>query len=314
MPSIAVDPRRTLALGCFALGVAGCATSVPTSAPATSNSVSPGPAFPRNPAPFVEGQAYVQNIDPAMFIGGVDNPFFPMVRGAKFVYDGAEHIEVNVELGGVEILGVYATIVRDQVFSNGQLAEDTSDWYAQDTQGNVWYFGEQTAEYENGQVTSTAGSWKAGVDGAQPGIVMLADPQAGDAYRQEYLQGEAEDLAEVTATTGTISSKAGSWSGADVLMTEEWTPLEPNVRERKTYARGVGVVEVRVVEGGDEVTTLTSATIGPTAAARPANPAMVSGAAGAVALAALSGLAAIARRQRAVVRSRNMEEPRRQEA
>ena len=222
---------------------------------------SPVPTFPRNPAAYVEGQPYAQTIDPAMFVGGIDNPFFPMTRGASFVFDGAEHVEVNVEMGGREILGVYTTIVRDKVFADGQLVEDTSDWYAQDTQGNVWYFGEATAEYENGLVSSTAGSWEAGVDGALPGIVMLAAPQAGDQYRQEFLAGQAEDLAEVTATTGDVSSKAGAWSGADVLVTEEWTPLEPGVRERKTYARGVGVVEIKTLEGGDDLTTLTSSSL-----------------------------------------------------
>jgi hypothetical protein len=259
----------------FALTLSACASQssappatgpTPTAtgaapSPASTTGPTPIPTLARNPAPVVEGQPYVQTIDPAMFVGGVDNPFFPMVRGAGFVFDGAEHVEVNVEVGGKEILGVYTTIVRDKVFVDGELVEDTSDWYAQDTNGNVWYFGEQTAEYENGEVTSTAGSWEAGVDGAQPGIVMLADPQVGDRYRQEYLAGEAEDLAEITATTGSIQSGAGSWSGADVLVTEEWTPLEPGVRERKTYARGVGVVEVRTIEGGDEVTTLTSTTL-----------------------------------------------------
>lgn len=231
-------------------------------APATL-APTPVPTFARNPAPFVDGQPYAQTIDPAMFVGGIDNPFFPMVRGASFVFDGAEHVEVNVEVGGKEILGVYTTIVRDKVFVDGQLVEDTSDWYAQDVQGNVWYFGEQTAEYENGQVTSTAGSWEAGVDGALPGVVMLAVPQAGDQYRQEYLAGEAEDLAEIIATQGDFESTAGTWSGGDVLVTEEWTPLEPGVRERKTYARGVGVVEIRTIEGGTDVTTLTSSSLLP---------------------------------------------------
>jgi hypothetical protein len=325
MSSLALAPRHSLALGGLALSLAGCVTTGPTPAPVASNLATPAPTvattpaptpvptFPRNPAPFVLGETYTQNIDPAMFVGGIDNPFFPMVRGSKFVYDGDEHVEVNVELGGVEILGVYTTIVRDRVFTDGQLAEDTADWYAQDAQGNVWYFGEDTAEYENGQISSTAGSWKAGVDGAQPGVVMLADPQPGDAYRQEYLQGEAEDLAEVTATSGTIESKAGSWSGADVLVTEEWTPLEPKVRERKTYARGVGLVEARMIEGGDEVTKLTSVAIASTAAAPWANPAMVSTATGTFAVAGLGALAAIVRRRRAVVRSRNMEDPRRHE-
>ena len=237
-------------------------------APAATPRVSPTPgtasptpvAFERNPAPVVEGAPYAVTIDPAAFVDGIDHPFLPFVAGAKFEFDGAEHVEVEVLADTKLIRGVRATVVRDRVFEDGALIEDTLDWYAQDRQGNVWYFGEQTAEYDNGKVTSTAGSWEAGVDGAQPGIVMLAVPQAGDVYRQEFYAGEAEDQAEIVSTTGRISVEAGSWTGEDVLVTEEWTPLEPGVRERKTYARGVGVVEIRTIEGGKDVTTLTSAT------------------------------------------------------
>ena len=147
------------------------------------------------------------------------------------------------------------------MFVDSVLEEDTLDYYAQDRDGNVWYFGETTAELdEKGKVTSTAGSWIGGVDGAHPGIVMLALPQVGDSYRQEYLAGEAEDLAVVTALTGTIKVMGRTWSGADVLVTEEWTPLEPDVRERKTYVRGLGVVESRMIKGGTELTTLSKYT------------------------------------------------------
>lgn len=278
-PADASSEFWRLAALTLTLSLAGCSQATGTAGPTASAAATgtpapistavgtpaptPVPTFARNPAPVVDGQPYVQTIDPAQFVGGIDNPFFPMIRGASFVFDGAEHVEINVEVGGKEILGVYTTIVRDKVFVDGQLVEDTSDWYAQDVQGNVWYFGEQTAEYENGQVTSTAGSWEAGVNGAQPGIVMLAVPEAGDQYRQEFLAGEAEDLAEIIATQGDVTSRAGTWSGGDVLVTEEWTPLEPGVRERKTYARGVGVVEIRTIEGGDDVTTLTSTSLIP---------------------------------------------------
>jgi hypothetical protein len=228
-----------------------------TAAPSPAASTS---AFARNPATYVEGATYTQTINPADFVAGVDHPFLPLKVGTKWVYDGDEHIEIEVLADTKLILGVATTVLRDQVFVDGELAEDTLDWFAQDRDGNVWYFGEQTAEYENGKVSSTAGSWVGGVGGALPGIVLLAVPQVGDEYRQEYLAGEAEDLAAVTALSGTISVKAGSWSGADVLVTEEWTPLEPDVREQKTYARGVGVVESRTIKGGAEVTTLTSFT------------------------------------------------------
>jgi hypothetical protein len=142
------------------------------------------------------------------------------------------------------------------VFEDGELVEDTRDWYAQDVAGNVWYLGEETAEYENGEVVTTAGSWEAGVDGALPGIVMLADPRVGDVYRQEFYEGEAEDVGMVVALTGEVSVEAGTWSGEDVLVTEDWTPLEPGVREQKTYALGVGVVHEVQIEGGDDEVVL----------------------------------------------------------
>ena len=285
--------------------VAPASTPSPTASVVATPSPTPLPTFPRNPAPIVEGQPYVQHIDPAMFTDTVDNPFMPWLVGSKFVFDGTEHVEVNVLPDTKLILGVRTTVVHDQVFQGADVTEDTLDWYAQDRQGNVWYFGEQTAEYENGKVTSTEGSWIGGVDGAQPGIVMLADPQVGDSYRQEYLKGEAEDLASITATSGTVSSKVGSWSGADVLVTEEWTPLEPKVREQKTYARGVGVVEAHLLKGGKEKTTLTSMTMGPTARlSRPGSPGTIAGGAFGLGLLVLAAAGAVARRGRPGVRSR----------
>lgn len=229
-------------------------TEAPTVSPAPA-SASPG-SFARNPAPIDPGQTYVQAIDPAGFVAGVTHPFFPLAPGTTLVYGGAERVEITVLTETKVILGVTTTEVHDQVFVDGVLAEDTLDWYAQDRQGNVWYFGEQTAEYQDGKVTSTAGTWEAGVNGAQPGIIMLADPRVGDAYRQEFLAGEAEDLATVTGLSGFITVPAGSWSGADVMVTEEWTPLEPDRREEKIYVRGIGVVQSRAILGGSEVVQL----------------------------------------------------------
>ena len=240
-------------------------TSLPTSPPAT---VTPTES-PRNPAPYVEGALFNPAIDPASFVQGIDHPFFPMEVGATFIFDGDEHVEVEVLPDTKVIMGITATVVRDRVFENCVLIEDTLDWYGQDAQGNVWYLGEETAEYENGEITTTAGSWEAGVDGALPGIVMLADPQAGDIYRQEFFEGEAEDIGEVTAVTGSVSVPAGEWSGSDVLVTEEWTPLDPDVRERKTYARGFGIVRVKTIQGGDELTVLTSAELPDRSAGEP---------------------------------------------
>ena len=235
------------------------ASSAPASvAPTSAATVAPTEA-PRNPAAYVEGAPFAPAIDPASFVEGIDHPFFPMEVGATFIFDGDEHVEVEVLADTKVIMGITATVVRDRVFEDCALIEDTLDWYGQDALGNVWYLGEETAEYENGEITTTAGSWEAGVDGALPGIVMLADPRAGDIYRQEFYEGEAEDIGEVAAVTGSVSVPAGEWSGADVLVTEEWTPLEPDVRERKIYARGFGVVRIKTIKGGDELTVLTSA-------------------------------------------------------
>jgi hypothetical protein len=234
---------------------ATAASTPPSAAPSVTPSESPSPVpFARNPAKIVEGKPYTQSIDPANFVATIDNPFFPLQPGTKWTYGGDEKVVVTVTADTKLILGVAATVVRDQVFVGGKLEEDTFDWFAQDRQGNVWYFGEQTAEYTNGKVSSTKGSWTGGVDGAQPGIVMLAQPRVDDAYRQEYLAGEAEDLAKVTALSGKVTVPAGAYG--DVLVTEEWTPLEPAIRERKIYARGIGLVESRTIKGGSEVVQL----------------------------------------------------------
>ena len=131
---------------------------------------------------------------------------------------------------------------------NGNVIEDTFDWFAQDRAGNVWYFGEATMAFEDDPAGDPAGSWEAGVDGAQPGIVMLADPLGGDLYRQEFYAGEAEDLALVRRLDGAIEVRAGSFDA--VLVTEEWTPLEPETVEYKYYAQGIGLVGERKVVGG----------------------------------------------------------------
>lgn len=167
---------------------------------------------------------------------------------------GDERVEVTVTHETKVILGITATVITDQVFVGGALAEDTIDWYAADNAGNVWYLGEQTAEYENGEITTTAGSWEAGVDGAQPGIAMLANPQVGDTYRQEFYAGEAEDLGEVHALGENVEVPYGSYQG--VLVTEDWTPLEPDIHERKWYAPDVGVVFEETVQGGSGTLSL----------------------------------------------------------
>ena len=161
------------------------------------------------------------------------------------------------------VMGVDTIVVHDVVSTeDGDVIEDTYDWYAQDTDGNVWYFGEDTTAYEDG-VASTAGSWQAGVDGALPGIVMPAAPEVSDTgYRQEYFPGEAEDMGQVIADSGSVSTPYGEFD--DVIRTRDWTPLEPDIVEEKTYARDVGFVhEVKTnTEGTGAQVQLIDYTIG----------------------------------------------------
>lgn len=201
------------------------------------------------------GETYNVEIDPANFVGKIDNPYYPLSPGTTFVYegkteDGLEHTETSVTHETKVILGVTCVEVNDKVTVDGQLKEETLDWYAQDKEGNVWYFGEDTKEYENGKVSSTQGSWEAGVDSAQPGIIMKANPQVGESYRQEYYKGEAEDMAEITSMTGSNSVPFGSFD--NLLVTKEWTPLEPDIVANKYYSKGVGLILEETVKGGSE--------------------------------------------------------------
>lgn len=208
--------------------------------------------------PPVDGP-YDWTIDAADFVSTVDNPFFPLDPGTVLVYEGrsdGEREVVTIRVTGEtkEILGVTCVVVRDTVEVAGEVHEDTYDWYAQDADGNVWYMGEDSKEYEDGKVVSTEGSWEAGVDGALPGVIMPADPEAGLAYTQEHLAGEAEDKGEIVALGEQVTVPAGSFD--DVVVTEDWTPLEPRFREHKYYARGIGVVFEKIVKGGEGVLRL----------------------------------------------------------
>lgn len=197
---------------------------------------------------------YQPDIDPADFVATIDHPYLPFQPGARWAYEGesdgeVERTEVVVTDERREIMGISATVVRDSVYVDGELVEDTFDWFAQDREGNVWYLGEDSKEYEDGEVSSTEGSWEAGVDGALPGIVMLADPGVGDVYRQEYYAGEAEDVAEVLEVG--VTHEIGMGTYEDVLVTEDWNPLEPDVVENKYYAPGIGLI-AEVHTAGDE--------------------------------------------------------------
>lgn len=185
----------------------------------------------------------------------IDNRYFPLMPGTAFIYQGGtkggiERNEVYVTHQTKQILGVICTEVRDRVSVDGKLVEETLDWYAQDKDGNVWCFGEEAKEYENGVVVSTEGSWEAGIDGAKPGIIMEANPQIGGSYRQEYYKGKAEDMATVLSLNESVSVPYGSFKNC--LKTKDFTPLEPGIIENKYYSAGVGVVLTIMVEGGAE--------------------------------------------------------------
>ena len=172
---------------------------------------------------------YRPDIKATEFVPVVDNPYYPLVPGTtyKLVERLGKHVSENtitVTPGTKTIMGVTCVVVRDQVFEKGALMEDTFDWFAQDRQGNVWYFGEDTKEFHEGGAVSTKGSWEAGVKGAQPGIVMPAAPAPGAPYRQEYLASEAEDMGQVVAVDEAVKVPAGAYTGC--VRTKEWSELE----------------------------------------------------------------------------------------
>jgi hypothetical protein len=187
------------------------------------------------------------------FSAHVDNPWFPLAPGTQFVYTGVKDGQrsrdvVTVTHRTKTIAGAQCVVVTDRLYLAGRLAERTSDWYSQDRAGNVWYFGEDTAELDRrGHVTSTEGTWQAGVHGARAGIYMPAHPRVGDSGRQEYYPGQAEDHFQVI----------GLFNGR-TLLTKEWTPLEPGVVDHKMYVRGVGLVLEQSERGGDERNELVS--------------------------------------------------------
>ncbi len=198
---------------------------------------------------------YEPEIDPADFSDDVDNRYFPLPAGRTWRYeseteDGLETVEVVVTDETKEVMGIDVVVVRDTVKLDGETVEDTRDWFAQDAEGNVWYMGEDSYEYEDGERVSDEGSWEAGVDGAQPGIIMPADPTVGQHYRQEFYEGEAEDTSEVIETGESVEVEAGSYD--DVVVTEDLNPFEPDVVENKDYAPDVGLVFEEKVEGADE--------------------------------------------------------------
>jgi hypothetical protein len=190
-------------------------------------------------------------LDAQDFVAEIDHPYWPMTPGSSWVYreDGAR-ITTTVTDRTKEILGIRATVVHDVVSEDGEVVEDTYDWYGQDMDGNLWYLGEDTKELEGGKVKSTKGSWEAGVNGAEAGVILPADPKVGMRYRQEYYKGEAEDAGEILSLDEQVEVPFGRYD--NVLKTKDYTPLEPDVVENKYYAKGVGQVLAVTVSGGSD--------------------------------------------------------------
>jgi hypothetical protein len=195
---------------------------------------------------------------PTAWAAVVTNPHFPLAPGTIFTYEGQsseghETNTVEVLIGTEQINGVAATAVHDRVYLDGVLTEETYDWYAQDADGNVWYLGEDSKEIENGQVVSTEGSWKWGVDGALPGVIMWADPAAhlGEEYRQEFFEGEAEDWGMVVAVAQAVTVPFGALTAC--IKTEDWSGLESGGHEYKYYCPGTGLVLETPVSGTERL-------------------------------------------------------------
>jgi hypothetical protein len=243
-------------------GAAGCGSSSNSNAPtgATASSGSSASAL----AP-IHGQ-YAPKIDPANFVMTIDNRYFPLLPGTGFHYRGVAENGTTPQTDDMVVtgqtkmvMGVKCTVVRDTVSSRGHAVEHTLDWYAQDKAGNVWYMGEDTRELHHGRFVKADDSWEAGVNGAEPGIIMPGDPQRGEAYRQEYYPKYALDQAKVLGPGGTVTVPDGSFK--QTLLTVETAPkLDPGVAERKWYVSGVGDVKEHTVSGNHEEIVLVSIT------------------------------------------------------
>jgi hypothetical protein len=195
------------------------------------------------------GDSYNPVIDPNNFVDDINNPYLTLTPGTTFIYEKhtgseTEIVEVNVTGETKVILGVTCVVVHDTATINGELMEDTIDWYAQDKAGNVWYFGEISEQFEDGDLVSLEGSWKAGVDGAQPGIVMKAHPEMDDLYRQEFALGVAEDMGRVVSLDESASVPYGPF--VHCLQTADFSPISPDELEYKYFAPEVGQVVLTI--------------------------------------------------------------------
>ena len=240
----------TLTIALFVATAAGCGGGSSSS----GTTATAGAALPQGSAPFP--------IDPKDFTIEITNPYWPMKPGSQWRYretdsEGAKRDVVVTVLDQTKtIQGVETRVVHDQVSEDGQVTEDTHDWYAQDTEGNLWYFGEDTAEYENGKLKTKEGSWTAGVDGALAGIIMPANPKVGMTYREEYYKGHAEDGASIIFADAFARVPLGRFEHC--VQTRNFSGIEPDTIEEKLYAKGVGVILEITVSGGSDRSELLS--------------------------------------------------------
>ncbi len=232
--------------------------------PATTSQTTPTekPSFTNN----AEATDYSPVIDPKNFTTTIDNKYFSMKPGTVMTYEGTKDGEYQKTIVTVTnetkvIMGVTCVVSTDIVYDkSGQVVEDTADWFAQDTDGNVWYFGEALKDYENGKLSSTDGSWEAGVKGALPGLIMKANPQVGESWKQEYWKGQAEDKAQVLGINESTIVNGKTYTGC--VKTKDWSGLEQGIFENKFYCPGdaANVVYALTVEGGSEYSNLVSIT------------------------------------------------------
>jgi hypothetical protein len=226
----------------------------PSDATHTSGSTQPASSCPL--PSFGSGAAYHPQIDPHRFGPNVTNPWYPLQPGTTYRYSGLDEGDPVTDIVVVtnrthELAGVRTRVVFDRLFKHGKVVERTNDYFAQDSCGNVWYFGEDTAELNAaGKVVNTDGTWHSGVGGAEPGVFMQAHPQVGRKFRQEWLRGQAEDAFRLVETGTTITVPAGQYH--DAIRTEETSGLEPGVIDNKWYVKGVGDVRELTVKGPQE--------------------------------------------------------------
>jgi len=216
--------------------------------------------------PKADASDYNITINPADFVSAIDNKYFTLKPGSVITYKGKKDNAVVVDSNEVtkdtkDILGIKTVVVKDTITENDKITEISYDWFAQDKNGTVWSFGEDMKEYDaTGKVTNTIGSWEAGKSGALPGVVMTANPQLGDSWKQEYLKGIAEDRGEILGIDETIKTAYGSYQHC--VKTKDWSAVEPGVIENKYYCQdnSSNVVSIKTVQGGNEYSELASIT------------------------------------------------------